>query len=193
VPTLAIGITWHLNGLLDIRLLDLVAWPHHPRDCINGLNQQYDKYFIKNIASHHLDLYTALQQIYKLNFIGDILMLKELEKLAAPAQKLAELNKATVEKLAAAQKTAVEEAVALTEARVKAAAQIKDVEGLQAFVKEQIELAQNGYEKAVAEARVLIEDIQAYNAEVVKLIQEGNTTLAQEVQKTVKEVAKKAA
>ena len=120
-------------------------------------------------------------------------MLKELEKIAAPAKKLAELNKAALEKLVATQQAALQDAVALTEARVKAATAIKDVDGLTAFVKEQIELAQSGYEKAVADSRVLIEELQAYNAEVVKLIQEGNTTLAEEVQKTVKEVAKKAA
>ena len=120
-------------------------------------------------------------------------MLKELEAITAPMNKLVELSKATVEKLAAAQKIAVEEAVALTEARVKAAAEIKDVEGLQTFVKAQVELAQNGYEKAVNDTRVITEDLKAYNEEVVKLIKEGNDTLTAEVKKAVEEVAQKAA
>ena len=120
-------------------------------------------------------------------------MLNDLELLLAPAKKLAELNKAQIEKAVASQQAAAKEYVELTEARIKAATAIKDVEGLNAFVKEQVELAQSGFEKVVADSKELVEDAKAYNEEVIKLVQEGNDVVTKEVKETVKKASKKAA
>lgn len=120
-------------------------------------------------------------------------MLNNLETLFAPAKKLAELNKAQFEKAVASQQAAAKEYVALTEARIKAATAIKDIEGLNAFVKDQVELAQSSFEKVQADSKVLIEDAKAYNEEVIKLVQEGNAVVTKEVKETVKKAAKKAA
>ena len=117
-------------------------------------------------------------------------MLKELEDIIAPFTKLAELNKATLEKVAADQKANAEEVVALTEARLKAVAEIKDIEGLQAFVQEQVELAKAGTEKAVANNQALLKDTQAYVEEVIGLFQQK---AAKPAPKARKKVAKKAA
>lgn len=98
-------------------------------------------------------------------------MLKDFESFVAPAVKLAELNKATMEKMVAAQQAAAKEAVQLTEARINAALQIKDVNGLTAFMEDQVALLKSGSEKAVADSKSLIEDIKAYGEEVMKLLQ----------------------
>ena len=120
-------------------------------------------------------------------------MLNNLEILLAPVKKLAELNKAAFEKAAAAQQAAAKEYVALTEARIKAATAIKDVAGLNTFIKDQVALAQSGFEKVQADSKVLIEDAKAYNEEVVKLVQESNVVVTKEVKETVKKATKKAA
>ena len=120
-------------------------------------------------------------------------MLKNLDVLLAPAKKLAELNKAQMEKAIAAQQTAAKEYVALTEARIKAATAIKDIAGLNTFVKDQVELAKSSFEKVQADSKVLVEDAKAYNEEVIKLVQEGNAVVTKEVKETVKKAAKKAA
>jgi len=120
-------------------------------------------------------------------------MLNNLETLFAPAKKLAELNKAQFEKAVASQQAAAKEYVALTEARIKAATAIKDIEGLNSFVKDQVELAKSSFEKVQADSKVLLSDAKAYNEEVIKLVQEGNATVTKEVKETVKKAAKKAA
>ena len=120
-------------------------------------------------------------------------MLNNLEFLFAPVKKLAELNKAQFEKAVASQQAAAKEYVALTEARIKAATAIKDVEGLNTFVKEQVELAQSGFEKVVADSKVLVEDAKSYNEEVIKLVQESNAVVTEEVKETVKKATKKVA
>ncbi len=97
-------------------------------------------------------------------------MLNNLELLLAPVKKLAELNKVQIEKAIASQQVVAKEYVALTEARIKAATAIKDVAGLNAFVKEQVELAKSGFEKVQADSKVLVDDVKAYNEEVIKLV-----------------------
>ncbi|PHS72373.1 MAG: hypothetical protein COB22_05025 [Cycloclasticus sp.] len=116
-------------------------------------------------------------------------MLKNLDVLLAPAKKLAELNKVQIEKAIATQQAAAKEYVALTEARIKAATAIKDIVGLNTFVKEQVELAKSGFEKVQADSKALVEDAKAYNEEVIKLVQEGNKVVTKEVKATVKKAA----
>ena len=112
-----------------------------------------------------------------------------LDVLLAPAKKLAELNKAQMEKAVASQKAAAKEYISLTEARIKAATAIKDIEGLNAFVKEQVELAKSGFEKVTADSKVLIEEAKSYKEEVIKLVKDSSA----EVKATVKKATKKAA
>jgi len=92
---------------------------------------------------------------------------------AAPITKLIELNKSQFEKLAAAQQEAAKNYVELTEARIKAATGIKDPEALNVFAKEQVELAQTGLEKVVADSKSLFEDTKAYNEQVLELVKES--------------------
>jgi len=129
--------------------------------------------------------------LLKLKLKGYIML--NLDVLLAPAKKLAELNKAQIEKAVASQQVAAKEYVALTEARIKAATAIKDIEGLNAFVTDQVELAKSSFEKVQADSKVLVEDAKAYNEEVIKLVQEGNAVVTKEVKATAKKVAKKAA
>lgn len=118
-------------------------------------------------------------------------MLNNLELLLAPAKKLAELNKAQIEKAIAAQQAATKEYVALAEARIKAASTIKDVAGFNTFVNEQVELAKSGVEKVTADSKSMLADAKAYNEEVMKLVQEGNAVVTEEVKETVKKATKK--
>jgi len=117
-------------------------------------------------------------------------MLDNFENVIAPVQKLVELNKAQVEKLVAAQQEAAKNYIELTEARIKAASEIKDQEALSAFIKEQVELAQSGYEKIVEDSKSLFADAKAYNEEVLKLVQEANAQLTEEVKSAVEKATK---
>ena len=99
--------------------------------------------------------------------------MNDFNAFAAPITKLIELNKAQFEKLAAAQQEAAKNYVELTEARIKAATQIKDADALNAFAKEQVELAQSGLEKVVADSKSLFEDTKAYNEQVLNIVKEG--------------------
>ena len=119
--------------------------------------------------------------------------MNDFNAFAAPITKLIELNKSQFEKLAAAQQEAAKNYIQLTEARMKAASGIKDADALNAFAKEQVELAKSGFEKVQADSKVLVEDVKSYNEEVIKLVQEGNAVVTKEVKATVKKAAKKAA
>jgi len=96
----------------------------------------------------------------------------DFNAFAAPITKLIELNKSQFEKLAAAQQEAAKNYVQLTEARIKAASGIKDAEALNAFAKEQVELAQSGYEKVIADSKSLFEDTKSYNEQVLSIVKE---------------------
>jgi len=95
----------------------------------------------------------------------------------APITKLIELNKTQFEKMAAAQQEAAKNYAELTEARIKAAVNIKDAEALNAFAKEQVELAQSGLEKVVADSKALFEDTKAYNEQVLNIVKESTSAL----------------
>jgi len=101
----------------------------------------------------------------------------DFNAFAAPITKLIELNKSQFEKLAAAQQEAAKNYVQLTEARIKAASGIKDAEALNAFAKEQVELAQSGYEKVIADSKSLFEDTKAYNEQVLNIVKESTAGL----------------
>ena len=116
-----------------------------------------------------------------------------LDSLLAPAKKIADLQKVQIEKAIASQQAATKEYVSSMEARIKAATAIKDMEGLNAFVKDQVELAKSAFEKVQADSKVLVEDAKAYNEEIMKLVKESSAVATKEVKTTVKQIAKKAA
>ena len=103
--------------------------------------------------------------------------MNDFNAFADPIKKLIELNKNQFEKLAAAQQDAAKNYVALTEARIKAASGIKDADALNAFAKEQVELAQNGYEKVIADSKSLFEDTKAYSEQVLNIVKESTASL----------------
>ncbi|HIG78431.1 MAG TPA: phasin family protein [Cycloclasticus sp.] len=101
--------------------------------------------------------------------------MNDFNAFAAPITKLIELNKAQFEKLAAAQQQSAKNYVELTEVRIKAASAIKSPEAFNAFAKEQVELAQTGLQKIVADGKSLFEDTKTYNEEVLNLVKESAT------------------
>ena len=103
--------------------------------------------------------------------------MNDFNAFADPIKKLIELNKSQFEKLAAAQQEAAKNYMQLTEARFKAASTIKDPESLQTYVKEQVELAQSGFEKVVADSKSLFEDTKTFNEQVLNIVKEGATAL----------------
>lgn len=103
--------------------------------------------------------------------------MNDFNAFAAPITKLIELNKAQFEKMAAAQQEAAKNYAELAEARIKAATSIKDPEALNAFAKEQVELAQSGLEKVVADSKALFEDTKAYNEQVLNIVKESAAAL----------------
>ncbi|ORU89487.1 MAG: hypothetical protein A6F71_00540 [Cycloclasticus sp. symbiont of Poecilosclerida sp. M] len=99
--------------------------------------------------------------------------MNDFNAFADPIKKLIELNKAQFEKIAASQQEAAKNYVELTEARIKAASGIKDPEALNVFAKEQVQLAQTGYEKIVADSKSLFEYTKAYNEQVLSIVKES--------------------
>ena len=117
-------------------------------------------------------------------------MLNNLDILFSPVKKLAELNKMQIEKAIATQQTAAKEYFALTESRIKAATEIKDAEGLNSFVNDQVELAKSSLEKIQADSTALIEDAKTYNEEITKLFQESSEIMSKSAEEVVKEATK---
>jgi len=103
--------------------------------------------------------------------------MNDFNAFADPIKKLIELNKNQFEKIVSAQQAAAKNYIELTEARIKAASTIKDPEALTAFAKEQVELAQNGFEKVVADSKDLFEDTKAYNEQVLNIVKESASSI----------------
>lgn len=105
----------------------------------------------------------------------------DFNAFADPIKKLVELNKAQFEKLVASQQAAAKSYIELSDARMKAATTVKDPEALTAFAKEQVELAQSGLEKIVADSKGLFEDTKAYNEQVLSIVKESASLLKDSV------------
>jgi len=105
----------------------------------------------------------------------------DFTKFAAPVRQLTELNVARFEAAVKVQNVAVKELVELTESRVKAAAEIKDFDGLVSFVKDQTELAKSRTEKLIDDSKVAVEDAKSYGEDVQKILSEGLKTVNIEV------------
>jgi len=103
--------------------------------------------------------------------------MNDFNAFADPIKKLIELNKNQFEKLVTAQQAAAKNYIELTEARIKAASTIKDPEALTTFAKEQVELAQSGFEKVVADSKDLFEDTKAYNEQVLNIVKESASSI----------------
>jgi phasin family protein len=103
--------------------------------------------------------------------------MNDFNAFADPIKKLIELNKSHFEKLAAAQQEAAKNYIQLTETRIKAASSIKDPESLQTYVKEQVELAQSGFEKVVTDSKSLFEGTKTFNEQVLNIVKESTSGL----------------
>ncbi|AGS40290.1 MAG: phasin family protein [Cycloclasticus pugetii] len=103
--------------------------------------------------------------------------MNDFNAFAAPITKLIELNKTHFKKMAAAQQEAAKNYAELAEARIKAATNINNPEALNAFAKEQVELAQSSLEKFVADSKSLFEDTKAYNEQVLNIVKESAAAL----------------
>ncbi len=97
----------------------------------------------------------------------------DFSAFSAPVQKLIELNTATMTKAFELQQAAAMQQIAQSQASLKAALEIKDVEGLTAFVTKQSETAKANLETLQAEAQVSAESTKAYFAEVQAILTEG--------------------
>ncbi len=97
----------------------------------------------------------------------------DFSALGAPVQKLIDLNTATMTKAFELQQAAAEKQIAQSQASLKAALEIKDADGLTAFVTEQSEIAKTNLEALTAEAQVSVENSKAYFAEVQAILTEG--------------------
>jgi len=104
-------------------------------------------------------------------------------RLTRPVSKLVELNTQHFDSLMQAQKKAADDYRALIQQRMQSAADINDSVALASFVTDQMSLAQNSYEKMVANSRTMFEAMTGYNAEVIQLFQESSQQLKEELSK----------
>ena len=111
----------------------------------------------------------------------------------APVQKIIDLNTTVVTKAFEAQKAAAQSQAALFQARAKAAMQIKDVEGLTAFVTEQSEIAKTSLAELTETSKIAAEEVKAYFAEVQALMSETQAKAKDVAVKKAAAAPKKAA
>ncbi|MEH6624823.1 MAG: hypothetical protein V7739_00125 [Motiliproteus sp.] len=110
----------------------------------------------------------------------------------APIQKIVDLNTATFTKAFEAQKAAAENQMSLCQARAQAAMEIKDVEGLTAFVTKQTEMAQSSIQELTESTQVAAKDAQSYFTKVQAILTEGQAVVTKAAP-AKKSAAKKAA
>lgn len=96
----------------------------------------------------------------------------DFSAFTAPVQKIIDLNTATATKAFELQKAAAEKQIAQSQAAFKAALEIKDPEGFNAFVAEQSELAKANLEAMKAESQAAVESAKAYFTEVQAILNE---------------------
>tara|TARA_R110001583_G_scaffold69387_2_gene196743 strand:+ start:137 stop:520 length:384 start_codon:yes stop_codon:yes gene_type:complete len=94
----------------------------------------------------------------------------DFSAFGAPAQKLMELNTATMTKAFELQKAAIEKQIAQSQADFKAVMEIKDVNALTSFVTTKSEEAKANLETLKTEAQVAAESAKAYFAEVQAIL-----------------------
>ena len=111
----------------------------------------------------------------------------------APVQKIVDLNTAVVTKAFEAQKAAAKSQAELFQARAKCAMEIKDVEGLTAFVTEQSEIAKSSLAELTETSKTAAEEVKAYFAEVQALISETQVKTKEVAVKKAAVAPKKAA
>lgn len=106
------------------------------------------------------------------------------DTFTAPVEKLVSLNLEVFKKTVDVQTETVNSLFELTDTRLKAMAKIKDAEDLKTFVKEQNELAQESFTKAISNTRSAVTEVEAYNNEVMNIVNESiETAKAATVQK----------
>ena len=106
-----------------------------------------------------------------------------------PVQKLVDLNISKFEAIVEAQTAATKSFVEQSEATIKAASEVKDYDGLAAFMQEQTKTAQTNMEKMIADSKSVAEEMIAYSREIQQIV--GETVEASKPAK--KPTAKKAA
>ncbi len=111
------------------------------------------------------------------------------ETFTAPAVAIAKLNVAKIEKLADIQFSTLRALTDLSVAQLKAAADVRDLEGLKAFSNSQIEVARTVAERVRADGEVVVEFAKQYGADVQGLVQESVEAVA--AKPVAKPVAKK--
>lgn len=116
-------------------------------------------------------------------------VLEQSQSFVAPVVKANKLAVANLEKLVAFQLNALESYVALGLDRLKAAAEVSDVNSLQAFVNGQVEAASVLRQKLIDDTQALVDLGTGFKAEFDKLAEENVAELNQKVGKAVKKAA----
>jgi len=83
---------------------------------------------------------------------------------------LVDLNKDQVKKAFAYQNAMVGDSFDLVQSCANVRTQIKDIEGLSAFVNEYIEISANGSQKAEASSKTLMENVTVYSGQIGNLL-----------------------
>ncbi len=93
----------------------------------------------------------------------------DMSVFTAPFEKMMSLNVAKFEEAIEKQTAVAKELAELTEARTKAFTEIKDPEGLTAFMKDQSALAKDYLSKSVSDSKAAVEEAKSYGEELKKI------------------------
>ena len=108
-------------------------------------------------------------------------MMKTIEELLSPIEKLTELNRVQIKKSMDAQQACAKKYVSLAEERFEAAKGIRDVVSFNAFIMDQVEFSRSSMEKMLLDSKAFLTEAKVYNEEMVKLIQEGNAVFKNKI------------
>ncbi|KXJ45435.1 MAG: phasin family protein [Cycloclasticus sp.] len=108
-------------------------------------------------------------------------MMKTIEELLSPIEKLTELNRVQIKKSMDAQQASAKKYVSLAEERFEAAKGIRDVVSFNAFIMDQVEFSRSSMEKMLLDSKAFLTEAKVYNEEMVKLIQEGNAVFKNKI------------
>ena len=100
-------------------------------------------------------------------------MEKTLEKYLVPVKELNDLTLKSIEKISAAQVKLIQENARLSIESLKAATAISDLDSLQAYLKEQAEVAQGLYHKTVRDAETITKLSESYARSVKELFEKS--------------------
>ena len=104
-------------------------------------------------------------------------MEKTFEKLVAPVKELNDLALKSIEQIAAVQVKAIQENTRISVDALKSATEIKDLDSLQNYLKEQIAVAQNQSSDAVEDAKDIANLGVTYAISVKELVEKSVRTV----------------